>query len=80
MLMSEEQLQQLIEDLRGSCQSLAECMPTGFDENDLTQDQHEAIDEAIFECARCNWWCESSEEQTIDDNADERICQECYET
>lgn len=33
------------DELQGTCKSLAEA----------------GLDELIFECERCNWWCEISE-------------------
>lgn len=67
-------VQEVIDSLQGSCQSLQECLESYYpdmDENDLTSDDHEAIDNQIFCCDTCNWWCEIGE-QDVDGN-----CQDC---
>ncbi len=79
MLMTREQIQELIADLQGTCNSISECLPTGFSEEDITQEQFEEIDLEIFRCATCDWWFEVSEEQGQDENKAERICEGCQE-
>lgn len=55
-------VQELIEDLVGTCKTIGDFLPEGMDENDLTEEDHEAIDERIFNCDTCGWWCERDEE------------------
>lgn len=73
---SPELLQELIDDLNGTAQSIAEALPTGYDENDLTQDDHAIIDDQIFKCATCDWWFEVSEQGGTNDG-DEPVCEGC---
>jgi hypothetical protein len=42
----------------------------------LTDEEVLAIDDAMFECEDCGWWCEAAEES---DNDKGRICEDCNE-
>lgn len=52
-------IQELIDELQGTCSSINDHLPEGMDDNDLTSDDHEEIDNQIFLCDTCGWWCES---------------------
>ncbi len=78
---SNEEVQEAIDILQGTCDTLDGAIQetTGNDElgeDDLTSEQHNLIDNQIFLCTECNWWCEISE-QAEDDN--EPICQDCFD-
>jgi hypothetical protein len=65
-----------IENLRGTCKSLAEgCEDFGIHENDLSEDDYSRIDQEIFVCETCNWWCEQGEQAEDQDE----ICSDCAE-
>lgn len=69
-------IDEIIEDLRGTCKSLDEaCHAHSINYDDLTMADHQKIDGEIFECNRCNWWC------TIDEQSekfeDELVCTDC---
>jgi hypothetical protein len=66
-------VQQLIDDLQGTCTSINDHLPEGMDDMDLTSEDHDVIDNQIFLCETCGWWCEISE-QDEDGN-----CQDCHE-
>lgn len=72
-------IDQLINDLNGSSQSLEESLKSLYPEmewGDLTQEDLQTIDIQIFECQECNWWCENSEMEEND--LGEQICDDCY--
>lgn len=64
--------------LTGTCRSmtdaLEECGAEGMDE-DLAF--CEALDDQVFCCTDCSWWCEISEECSDEVGADELICADC---
>ncbi len=68
-------IEQLIEDLQGTTSTINDHLPDGMDENDLTSDDHDAIDNAIFYCSCCGWWCEISEMADTDEI--DQICEDC---
>lgn len=69
-----DKIQELIEYLQGSCKSMYEaCADMEMDEDDLTIEQLQKIDEEIFRCARCGWWYEQPAEE-IDG---EWVCEDC---
>lgn len=71
MATSEARIQEIIEDLRGSCNFLhATCTP------EEEEDMHvlESIDAELFTCEECGWWCEHSE---MNDDIDEQVCTDC---
>lgn len=65
---------ELVADLTGTCKTIAEFLPEGMTEDDLTPDDHEHIDQEIFECTQCGWWCEVSESN---DKDGENVCNDC---
>jgi len=74
------EVQEIIETLQGTCDTLSGAIQevTGnddLDEDSLTEDQCKEIDGEIFLCGECNWWCETVER--ADD--DEQICTDCYD-
>lgn len=75
--MSAPDIQIIIHDLLGTCQSLDEvCRKHGMEGEDaLTEGAHDAIDAEIFRCSFCSWWCECFEGS--DD--DEPVCEDCQE-
>lgn len=54
----EAQIGELAERLRGTPQSLLDAVGDG---PDLTAADHQALDQLVFECEVCGWWCEMSE-------------------
>lgn len=74
------QLEELIQSLSGSSDTLSgaieELFGSDFSEDDLTDDDHNYIDNQIFLCTECGWWCEIHEEseECLDG---ERICKDC---
>lgn len=68
-------VQELIDSLQGTCNSIDDHLPDGMDWSDLTSQDHTNIDLQIFLCETCGWWCEISEAA----DCDEQICQDCKE-
>lgn len=73
-------VQELIDSLQGTCQTMNDALPEGMDDLDLTSEDHDSISNQIFNCTECGWWYESYEEDdnghcegcsTIDDEEDE---------
>lgn len=46
-----------------------------MDEDDLTTDDLSNIDNEVFNCSKCGWWCEISEESGDEDG--ELTCTDC---
>lgn len=69
---------ELIDDLTGSCMSLAEALAT-FDltEDDLALSDHQAIDEQIFCCDDCGWWCGVEEMNDQSEALGGQYCTQC---
>lgn len=65
----------LVEELQGSCGTLqGACETQGFDYDDLTADDCLQIDNEIFECTTCGWWCEVCE---MSEDQDGQVCVDC---
>ena len=59
-------VQKLIDYLQGTCNSLSDGIETiypGMDDMDLIQEDYDTMDNQIFHCETCGWWCESHEQQ-----------------
>lgn len=56
----------IVETLQGTCmETLESAIQTHYpdmDEDDLTSDDYDYIDNEVFRCECCGWWCESSEQ------------------
>ena len=62
-----ELVNELIASLRGTCKSIYDF----HDEHDLSLEEFQMIDDEIFNCDVCGWWCEISEmgdEQSVCDD------------
>lgn len=59
-------IEELIQALQGTCKSISEILNSLYDgeteEEDLSDEDRQAIDEEIFLCETCRWWCERCEE------------------
>lgn len=74
MKITDEQLQEIINSVQGTCSSLGYvCEGLGFNEDDLTLDQLSEIDDCYIQCPNCGWWVEPHE------LANEDMCEDCYE-
>lgn len=69
--------QTIAEYLQGTCGTLADAVEShyeGMTEDDLTSEDFDAIDNIVFLCEECGWWCEVSEYSDIDDSEKCRDC------
>lgn len=66
---------EIADDLRGTAQSFGDvCEDHGVDPDTLTNEEHAIIDDEVFECERCGWWCGT------DERFDAETCEECAES
>lgn len=68
---------ELIEAVNGTCNTIDDHLPEGMEFEDLTGEDHDVIDNEIFLCNECGWWCEVHEAHETDDGDD--ICDDCHE-
>jgi hypothetical protein len=71
-MVSKKLTQELIEYLIGTCQSLDEGMSTLEIEDEELIDL-EMIDDQMFRCEECSWWCEAGTWSEWQDG----VCNEC---
>lgn len=77
MKITTTQVNTLINYLQGTCMSMSEsCEDLNFSEDDLTIKQLQEIDNWIFQCSGCGWWCERGEAHDVNG---EDMCDDCYE-
>lgn len=68
----------VISDLSGTSMTLQNVLDDyGKDEEDLSQADREAIDDNIFCCDCCSWWCEVDEKKEQESGED--FCADCNE-
>jgi len=76
-IVTPEEIQNIINSLQGSCQSLREvCENEGFEEEDLLPEQINEIEQEIFLCTTCGWWYEISEMSEESEDG-ENTCEGC---
>lgn len=69
--------EEVVEYLRGTCQSLSEaCAVFEVDEDSLSTEDYDYLDEEIFRCEECSWWYSMDELSQCEDDP---ICTDCYE-
>lgn len=78
---SNDQFEKIINYLQGSCMNMEEAIhhTTENDdlcEDDITESQMAHLDQEIFLCTDCNWWCEISEEVKSEEDG-EMGCRDC---
>jgi hypothetical protein len=79
---SDEEIADLIGALQGTCgdmnSTIMELFGEDYSEDDLTEEERNTIDNQVFLCTDCGWWCEACQEsqECLDG---ERICEECHE-
>lgn len=68
--------EQIAEELQGTCKSLYEMLEY-YDMEDLEMDSEfcARLDQEIFLCEGCGWWCEMCEMTT--DEANDWQCTDC---
>jgi hypothetical protein len=80
--LSDKEMGQLIESLRGSTgdeeEALRDIRPD-LKWSDLTPADLFDFDMAVFYCALCNWWCGTDELSEEEHSSGEQVCQECYD-
>ena len=69
-----EQIDEIAEELRGQCVLSLEDIAER-DDLELDAADHAAIDERVFCCTGCSWWCEIDE--MSDQVTDEWFCTDC---
>jgi hypothetical protein len=77
-----EQLCIISERLLGQCaEGLADVLEDmGFEENDLTGEDHDTLDQMVYHCPECGWWVEAYERKTPVHGGGEDVCEDCYDT
>lgn len=72
MISLSNRIEELIESLYGTCQSLCECCEKHeIEEEDFSIEEIKQLDSEIFQCTSCGWWSEAGEQN------EEGECQEC---
>ncbi len=80
MRAEEFDIQIIIDSLQGTGQTLSSCVEEHYpemSEDDLISDDHDAIDNQIFLCEQCGWWCEQSEANENPDGGGD-LCNDCH--
>lgn len=78
MRLTDQQMEELVQHLRGSCDSIENGLNACFDIEGFSELENEMevmgyLDSYLFCCDVCSWWCENSERSYEVDDA----CTEC---
>lgn len=82
-MITDEQLNKVIEHLQGTCGTLGNSIAEvteddSLDDFCLTSSQLDQVDNEIFECTTCGWWCEMSEACfEFEHDHVENTCEDC---
>lgn len=75
-------IQVVIDDLQGTCDTLQGGIENHYPdmtEDDLTEDDHTILNNQIFLCDTCGWWCEISEQCNENPECGGSDCTDCCE-
>lgn len=72
--MTTERQQEVVEQLRGTCLDLNTVLS---DEEQNDDQMLSAVDDALFCCSRCSWWCDWDELKEGLEGDDEPVCEDC---
>ena len=72
----DEAIQAVIDELRGTSESL-DTVADAHGIDPMDQDLCDQIDQSIFLCAECAWWCEMNEEVSEFFDLEEWTCRQC---
>lgn len=73
MSIDRDLLNTIIRYLQGTCNTLDDaCETHGIEFIELTHQDFDIIDNEIFHCEQCGWWCEVSERAE-----DSELCEDC---
>jgi hypothetical protein len=82
MRLSPEQMQKLVDHLQGTCMSLEQGLYECFElecssevENELEMCDY--LDNSLFLCVACGWWCECGDYAENQSNPSGDICSDC---
>lgn len=67
----ETNVQALVDELNGTCNT----MPDWVEDHAQEQEIREGLDQELFLCAACSWWCEQSEANEGPEGED--VCGDC---
>jgi len=76
-MITEQRINEIIDALRGSARSL---LDVATEEEESDDELTAAIDDQLFECRCCGWWCEMGSEnctECADENPHEETCTDC---
>lgn len=74
----EKKIETLIDRLRGTTESMtAVCEDLDLDDTD--SEVCAAVDQEIFCCTLCGWWCPQDEESSEEAGLDEWTCWDCVD-
>lgn len=68
-------IHELISSLQGTCSTIDDHLPDDMELEDLTEQDYADIDNEIFLCETCGWWCEIGEVSEHEDG----VCTDCVE-
>ena len=76
---NDAEMEELIEYLQGSCNTLDDGLEALFNGEvaELSEEGHAILDERIFNCTECGWWC--AQEENAAEEGEEWICKDCAE-
>lgn len=69
-------IQTVIDSVQGTCDTINDHLPEGMNDMDLTLEDHNSIDNQIFQCDECGWWYEQCQNAG---DADDGKCEDCVE-
>lgn len=73
------EFQAIVDELQGTCGSLDEVAEYYGLDAMTTEGLTEYVDERIFCCTVCGWWCPQDEEASEDAGLDEWTCRDCVD-
>lgn len=82
MVLTEDQMREILDYLQGSCKDLNDAMRDLFELDDYDIENEKElwhyVENWIFLCNSCGWWCEMCEETATGQGEADFGCKDCY--
>lgn len=73
--MTPERANKIVDELRGTCKSIDDCLED--DEDAMDPALTYTIDNELFCCAVCEWWHDWDEQKADQDDTEQPTCETC---
>ena len=89
LVLTQKEIEEIAYDLQGTCKSIDQAICDVVDQRHTSERIYDLsevsnwkelcahVDNVVFECACCGWWCETGDYAEVQDNPNGDVCSDC---